>query len=62
MDMKKILNWLTMFIVGWCVVCAIGTYGTPLFEPYVLALCAWTIVMIDRLFPTKVQTPNEQRN
>lgn len=51
--MKKILNFLVVLIVGFTLICAIGTYGTPLFNPYMLALCAWIIVMIDRLFPTK---------
>jgi hypothetical protein len=53
MDMKKILNILTVFLVGWCAICAIGTYGTPLFAPYALAFSAWLIVMIERLFPSK---------
>ncbi len=53
MDMKKIINLMTVFIVGFTAICAYGSYGTPLFQPYMLALSAWIIVMLERLFPTK---------
>lgn len=61
MDMifKRLLDVMVIFLVGSTVICAIGTYGTPLFNPYMMAAMGWVIVMMDRFFPSKPKNDQE---